>query len=142
MPSDSDLWEALLLPTGVYGESNENEDPRWDIESWRLTAVPKRNPDDEGKVFSDYCMTDIDTLMYRGMSVEQFYIAKPEHGGNRDTQALVLSIDGLRQILLKWTDCSGRGISDCAHEVSSCRGTVRLWEQGAEADIWLTTLPI
>jgi hypothetical protein len=111
MPSDPELWEARLLPTGVYGEKREDgnpEDGGWDV--WRLNAVPKRVEGREGRIFEDYCMTDADALMYGGISVEEFVFGKNGELSLGGGQAYVASLSGMRTGLLKFFDCEGREI--------------------------------
>jgi hypothetical protein len=80
--SEDQKWQARLIPTGVIQEpeddDNDDEDTGWSAESWRLTVVPERRVGDEKKVFDDFCMTDVDSLMYSGVSIEEFVILKME----------------------------------------------------------------
>lgn len=105
MPSDLTRWEAHLLPTGVMSQGEDSEDGNWDV--WRFTAVPKKIDSQEKKLFEDYCMTDVDTLMYSGVSIEEVIIAKGP-GGNGRRFAEVVKLSGLRTSLFRWEDCDGR----------------------------------
>lgn len=109
MPADPELWEARLLPTGIYHDEREEEsdlDGGWDI--WRLNAIPKRKKSDRGKLFEDYCMTDIDALMYGGLSVEEFTFFKSFNFKGMGQQAYIADLTGMRKRLLKGFDCEGR----------------------------------
>lgn len=64
MPEDPTQWSARLLPTNIAWTADE--------EIWRLTAIPKRKESESGKVFDDYCMTDVDSLAFGGWPVEEF----------------------------------------------------------------------
>ena len=93
MPEDLTQWEARLLPTGVYVSVEENDNLIDEI--WRLTAISKRTEDDQSKVFDDFCMTDVDTLMYNGVSLEEFHIVRGQG------EAGILYISGLRMLMFK-----------------------------------------
>jgi hypothetical protein len=45
-------------------------------ETWRLVVVPEKREVNKKKVFDDFCMTDVDSLMYNGVSIELFVILK------------------------------------------------------------------
>lgn len=72
MPKDESQWEPRLLPTNViYGGTDQ---------AWRLTAIPKRK-EDENKIFDDYCMTDVDGLLFGGWAMEEFiFKVHPDRG--------------------------------------------------------------
>jgi hypothetical protein len=74
-------WQARLIPTGVLqtDDDDDHNNPHMSAETWRLVVVPERREGDERKVFDDFCMTDVDSLMYSGVSIELFVILK-DHG--------------------------------------------------------------
>jgi len=115
MPNDPTKWEARLLPTDVREPLEFGGDVREIVkaEIWRLTAIPKRNPADENKVFDDYCMTDVDALMYDGFSIEEFLLVKvPFFGDDGYLQAGVLANAGMRFTMLKYEDSQGNVIGE------------------------------
>ncbi|EME89384.1 uncharacterized protein MYCFIDRAFT_206333 [Pseudocercospora fijiensis CIRAD86] len=59
-------WYAQLVPTLLY----KNE-PERDGEIWRVLVVPERLPEDEENVWSAFCPTDIDTLLYAGKAINE-----------------------------------------------------------------------
>ena len=64
MPQQPSQWTARLLPTGVqYGST---------AQFWRLTAIPVRKAGEEKKIFDDFCINDVDNLVYNGLSIEEF----------------------------------------------------------------------
>lgn len=97
MGKESGNWQARLIPTGVYSGPNEDG---VEFEKWRLTAIPEKSAESENKVFDDFCMTDVDALMYDGFPVEEFTIVKEEK------EASKLFISGLRTKLQKRQDGS------------------------------------
>jgi len=109
MPADPDQWEARLLPTVSY-EGHAGLTKK--LEIWRLTAIPKRAATDKGKIWEDYCMTDVDGLMYGGASVEEFGIFVAGSEEKTDIQAIALINSGLRTFLVKWTDCDGNDVDN------------------------------
>ncbi|KAI9745032.1 MAG: hypothetical protein M1818_001310 [Claussenomyces sp. TS43310] len=89
MPKDPTQWQARLLPTGLVRSKRASSDPNSPVhsaadhqddhavfETWRLVAVAKPQAGDERKAFHDFCMTDMDALMYNGRSVEEFVLAR------------------------------------------------------------------
>jgi hypothetical protein len=74
-------WQARLILTGVLPKSDDDDDPDpdWSAETWRLVVVPEKRAGEEKKVFDDFCLTDVDSLMYSGVSIELFVILK-DHG--------------------------------------------------------------
>lgn len=96
MPTDPTKWQARLLPsniqTGYRGGPTDDDESTVGI--WRLTAIPNQDPEDKDKVFDDYCMTDADSVMYNGFSVEEFYIMNSE----------MIYISGLRTQLWHFED--------------------------------------
>ncbi|KAH8599288.1 beta-lactamase/transpeptidase-like protein [Bisporella sp. PMI_857] len=105
MPNDPEKWQALLIPTGVYTEHNKVNNPKGSTEVWRLTAVPKRDPAVASKVFDDFCITDVDAMMYGGLSIEEFTIYKASEnslvGSDGKMVALMVSIAGMRTYLFR-----------------------------------------
>lgn len=98
MPEDPSQWEARLLPTGMLWDAN------W--EAWRLTAIPQRKEEDEGKVFDDYCFTDVDGLIYGGWSLEEFLVHISSHeddddDGSSSSSETMLMNTGTRTLLRK-----------------------------------------
>jgi len=69
MPKNLDAWEARLIPTNLE-----------DGETWRLTAILKKEHRDESGIFSDYCFTDVDGIIYGGWSLEEFHFLKGGEG--------------------------------------------------------------
>jgi hypothetical protein len=70
-----------------------------------LTAVPKRDPAVASKVFDDFCITDVDAMMYGGLSIEEFTIYKASEnslvGSDGKMVALMVSIAGMRTYLFR-----------------------------------------
>ncbi|KXT04671.1 hypothetical protein AC578_2130 [Pseudocercospora eumusae] len=59
-------WYAQLVPTLLY----KNETGR-DGEIWRVLIVSERLADDEENVWSSFCPTDVDTLLYAGKAINE-----------------------------------------------------------------------
>ncbi|RDW75811.1 hypothetical protein BP5796_06632 [Coleophoma crateriformis] len=89
MPYDGSKWEARLLPTGVYRDVGDTS-----TKLWRLTAIPKRGKK-SSRLYDDFCMTDADTLIFSGKSIDEFEIIK------KDKEAGVLHISGMRTRMFK-----------------------------------------
>ena len=64
-------WEARLIPSGMYSAIGRVE---W--ETWRLTVIEEKSSEDIGKVLEDFCIRDVDALMYNGFSIEVFDIGR------------------------------------------------------------------
>jgi hypothetical protein len=88
-------WEARLIPSGIYVDLGRVE---W--ETWRLTAIQEKPSEDAGKVFEDYCVRDVDALMYNGVSVEQFDIGKEGPPGAAKEASMIVS-PGMRTLFFK-----------------------------------------
>ena len=92
MPKEPSQWTARLLPTGVQYGSN--------AQFWRLTAIPARKAGDEKKIFDDFCINDVDNLVYNGLSVEEFVFDNgptPNPGGQgTEFVPIRLTCTGLR----------------------------------------------
>lgn len=88
-------WEARLVPSGIYVEPGRVE---W--ETWRLTTIQGKSIEDEGKVFEDYCIRDVDALMYNGISVEQFDIGKEGPPWAAKEVSMIMSA-GMRTLFFK-----------------------------------------
>ncbi|KAF7191367.1 putative hydrolase M10 [Pseudocercospora fuligena] len=59
-------WYAQLVPTLLYKNETEQNG-----EIWRVLIVPERLPEDEENVWSSFCPTDVDTLLYAGKAINE-----------------------------------------------------------------------
>lgn len=83
-------WQARLIPTGLWqGE---------DGEVWRLMATRLHGTDMSGTLWDAECSTDVDTLMYGGVSVEEF-VFKVEGGRSPGAKVVGVSLSAFRIFL-------------------------------------------
>jgi hypothetical protein len=98
MPSDAKKWQARLIPSGIYNDSEG-----LGSEIWRLTAIPDHEEEDKSKVFDDECFTEMDSVMYDGYSIEEFEIGRDEGG-----KGIWMNIRGMRTLLWRMGEEEGR----------------------------------
>ena len=81
-------------------------------EIWRLTAIPHQDPKDADKVFDEFCSTDVDAVMYNGLSVEEFYFYKAANGtrGHGLTEVFKISAAGMRMTYFKTSTMRDSGL--------------------------------
>ncbi|KIN07557.1 hypothetical protein OIDMADRAFT_22431 [Oidiodendron maius Zn] len=82
-------WQARLIPTGIYASDLA-------IENWRLTAVPEKLAKNEARIFDDFCIRDVDALMYGGVSLELFSFSEIPYAGD------LVFLPALLAMLVKW----------------------------------------
>lgn len=116
MPSDPSQWQARLIPSGLYREpltvpNAGSSEQYWETGVWRLTAVPRKNSDNERLVFDEACYTDVDSLMYDGYSVEEFVISTGRNGKTGLVEGVFMSIPGMQTSLWR-LDEDGARISE------------------------------
>lgn len=59
-------WYAQLVPTLLYKNEAAQEG-----EIWRMLIVPERSPLEEENIWSTFCPTDVDGLLYAGKAVNE-----------------------------------------------------------------------
>jgi len=96
MPANPKNWEARLIPSNIrYDFSRKKMITK--IETWRLIVVRKgtKNKPKRERIFDDYCMTDVDGLIYGGSSLEEF-----QFSWYASEKAIYLELPGTRTGLL------------------------------------------
>ncbi|KAI9734975.1 MAG: hypothetical protein M1834_002057 [Cirrosporium novae-zelandiae] len=108
MPKDLSKWEARLLPTGIVRDGDKLDYE----ETWRVVTIQKKNWEDQPKIFADFCVTDVDVLMYGGYPLEEFVFKKREQDDKPTVNVVAMILGGLRRVLFKGEE----GSEDYARE--------------------------
>ncbi|MCJ1478953.1 hypothetical protein MMC13_007637 [Lambiella insularis] len=123
-PENCTAWEARLLPIGLQ-HNDSTRGVYW--ETWRAVAVPKKSDQSKNKIFDDLCITDVDSVMYGGWSVEEFWFMRSMNDGHGVFPIIVLP--GLRQVLYKGEKSfdNYHAVTQLQHHLSSLLSRDKPW---------------
>ncbi|EXJ77575.1 hypothetical protein A1O3_09802 [Capronia epimyces CBS 606.96] len=76
-------YHAQLMPTLLFRDQDNQAG-----ELWRILILPGRSPPHKAKVWDDFCISDVDTLMYAGQPLNELVFWDPGQDGRFDAVEL------------------------------------------------------
>lgn len=95
-------WEARLIPSEINVQAPYGKHT-FETETWRLTAIQEKSSENKGKILEDFCLRDVDSLMYNGLSLEHFDLGMRSTPEGRRESGILRNL-ALRTVLIKSED--------------------------------------